>query len=1438
MSLQQEGNSLPSTLSDIAALSGFAPTAHTGGFINAADPTPSSQSAVQERGGLQTSPNVPKPGTSIDPATGKPHTAGLTRAELEEKKAAAAKAESLGAAAFGGAGGLGSSPNVPAPGTSINPETGKPHTAGLTRAELEAKKAAALASLNSASASAPSTGSAIPSSQPAASSATSGLSPEELEHIRQKGADLLDPAPQAEQARRSSVSQGGLATAGHPRRPSDVSGREQAAKQLAGVYPAGAQSATSGSPKDTSRRLSHLETDGASTAGSSTPGQEMPGGWGQTKPIPLAGSGPNAPTSLYDDVAEGLGKVGQAAFAAIPSPIKERFSSSPTSPSSVTGRRSSATALFDQAKVQASKLGSDLQGTIANTQRRASSSLGADGSFRKQVREFVDEAFNSTSSAAGPTFGFVPAAGAGAPSIGIAPRFSSPRQSAGTLPSETEGQKGVAALPKETKPVVPETNQGPRPGEFSPVLGASSQAGPSGTSGTDAAAPAVGEKSIVPSSSTAADPTSESSGLSVPGVASLLAAPAAAAALLPSFGSKDDTPSTFTGTATSGTAPATLPPPQHTEIQAQRHLDPVTEATTPGTATPASAAAPGGDSYLASVPGAAALAAAPAAIAEYIPGLSQNPVALQGVEPLTTPSLSGPGTVKPLDAGASEGAKGLDTAQPAGAHVAQPAIGHVNSAIPTELIPDQPTEAGVAGGPAAKDIDSTPATGTAGTIGTTGDSSYLSSVPGAATLAAAPAAIAALVPGFGDSAIKGVEPLTTPSASGPGTAGPLDTAGASGEGASPAGAHVAQPTSSTLATGTKSVGETPGSGVPTGAAAGTKAGDNTAGATGDSSYLSSVPGAATLAAAPAAVAALVPGFGDSAIKGVEPLTTPSASGPGTSAPLDTAGATGEGASPAGAHVAQPTSNTFATGTKSIDGVNDPSVGSSETETGKKGGSVLNSVPGLAGLAAAPAAAAALVSGSKEKDNVGSDRGLDSTGSVGGASGITDSTTTGTGSHGTTDSHLAPALPASGFGLGAPVGSHSISSSRTPTAPGSSTTLSTVNTSPTSGTSAAGTAGHGRDLVPDTRYGNERTNSTASVTAIAHGHEGSPLARGTVEREAERVEKEKAGTGVGSTPAAGEEESHKGRNAALGAGALGAGAAGARLAGKDKDGVTQSGEGQKSTTRGTGVNHTTSLTPGNEHEGVGHPASRDVAGASREPGSYPSADHARETTAPGAGAKYTSAGATSGPGDKAAEAGVVGGTGTAAGAAALISHDKDQKQAEETEKAVKKATPESAGTTGATSGATGAAPTKSTSATAPTSADDAATTPSNGNAKSSTGAATAGAAGVGAGAGAGAAALGHKSNPSTSTTSHSDGPRTPTTPTTPSRSTSGAAAGAGTTPVQGSGHNRTGSSASGGTPGKKVGFMKKLKGEIKVIGGKLQNDDKKVALGEKIKHGEA
>jgi hypothetical protein len=71
-------------------------TAQTGGFVSAASPEVALSHSQPPPdvsgwgGGLGSSPNVPRPGTSIDPATGKPHVAGLTRAELEAKRAAAA----------------------------------------------------------------------------------------------------------------------------------------------------------------------------------------------------------------------------------------------------------------------------------------------------------------------------------------------------------------------------------------------------------------------------------------------------------------------------------------------------------------------------------------------------------------------------------------------------------------------------------------------------------------------------------------------------------------------------------------------------------------------------------------------------------------------------------------------------------------------------------------------------------------------------------------------------------------------------------------------------------------------------------------------------------------------------------------------------------------------------------------------------------------------------------------------------------------------------------------------------------------------------------------------------------------------------------------------------------------------------------------------------
>ncbi|OCF32178.1 hypothetical protein I316_06092 [Kwoniella heveanensis BCC8398] len=483
-----------------------APTAQTSGFAQAGDAPPSEQVGTTSNsssgggGGLATSSLVPKPGTTIDPATGKPHTAGLTRAELEAKRAAEAVAGEGqgGAAAAELQGGLQSSPLVPKPGTSIDPATGKPHTAGLTRAELQAKRAAEAA--------AAATGSS-PSSQPASSAeippnqhGTSGVSNEELEQIKNKGADLLDPTPLALQARRSSHSQSQSGFAPDGRRLSDLTGREQAARQLAG---------TAVPPN----------VGTAPGAGEITPGLELPGAWGPAKTVPFPGTAPNAPTSIYEDVAEGLGKVGQAAFAAIPSPIKEAFSTQPTSPTQSTSpkapssprfnvaasppigtsppearrtsgeaRRSSVTALFDQAKLQATKVASDVTGTLQNTQRDLGTSLGKDSEIFKNVKGFVSEAFSNP----GPTqstgigMGFYPTGPGRAHPIGITPRFSLPSEEpAGAQPGEhtsgvgalpgTAAETGVAILPEEKKPAATlpsQENQGVRPGESSGGVGA------------------------------------------------------------------------------------------------------------------------------------------------------------------------------------------------------------------------------------------------------------------------------------------------------------------------------------------------------------------------------------------------------------------------------------------------------------------------------------------------------------------------------------------------------------------------------------------------------------------------------------------------------------------------------------------------------------------------------------------------------------------------------------------------------------------------------------------------------------------------------------------------------------------------------------------------------------------------------------------------------
>jgi hypothetical protein len=114
-------------------------TAHTSGFVEPKD-TSSTSSAIPAASSSSstTAPSTFSAAPAVTPATAILGSAGIP-----------AQFGYMGGA-FGvtnyssGAGGLQSSPNVPAPGSSIDPSTGKPFSAGMTRAELEAKKAADL----------------------------------------------------------------------------------------------------------------------------------------------------------------------------------------------------------------------------------------------------------------------------------------------------------------------------------------------------------------------------------------------------------------------------------------------------------------------------------------------------------------------------------------------------------------------------------------------------------------------------------------------------------------------------------------------------------------------------------------------------------------------------------------------------------------------------------------------------------------------------------------------------------------------------------------------------------------------------------------------------------------------------------------------------------------------------------------------------------------------------------------------------------------------------------------------------------------------------------------------------------------------------------------------------------------------------------------------
>lgn len=286
--------------------------------------------------------------------------------------------------------------------------------------------------------------------------------------------------------------------------------------------------------------------------------------------------------------------------------------------------------------------------------------------------------------------------------------------------------------------------------------------------------------------------------------------------------------------------------------------------------------------------------------------------------------------------------------------------------------------------------------------------------------------------------------------------------------------------------------------------------------------------------------------------------------------------------------------------------------------------------------------------------------------------------------------LAAALPQTHLTQGAARGATDIEATPGVSAPGSSSSTITAQ---------------------DTRQSNDRTTSLASVTAIRGGTEG-----------------ERHATSVGSSPLAGipitTGEGVRAGLASQGEGVLAAQASAARdvpgAALKSQSSTLATGAPVAAAGVPTGdISHTAqtkSLTPGTVEEGVGHPSTRGAEGTTRQPGTYPAADHgAPTTTAAAAAHEPISPASTNSP-----------------------------------------LTPKSPATK---------------------IKDDSAIAEHNGNGNGN----------------------GHH-QPETS-------------------------------------HRRTGSTAStGSNGGKKVGFLKKLKGEIKVISGKIGHDNEKVEEGERIKHG--
>ena len=247
----------------------------------------------------------------------------------------------------------------------------------------------------------------------------------------------------------------------------------------------------------------------------------------------------------------------------------------------------------------------------------------------------------------------------------------------------------------------------------------------------------------------------------------------------------------------------------------------------------------------------------------------------------------------------------------------------------------------------------------------------------------------------------------------------------------------------------------------------------------------------------------------------------------------------------------------------------------------------------------------------------------------------------------------------------------------------------------------------------------------------------------------------------------------------------------------------------------------SLTPGAEHQGVGHPATRHMDGASRGPGQYPTSEVSHGAASAGSATRSTTTSGTTAPNEKPIGFAHIAGASAVPTSQPVVGLDPVPTSAARgphdfSNTATSGAMASDANRTGFghTAGASAVPASEPVVGVAPSTGTNTATNTATGP---------------------------HPVNPSTDHhTASADVAHSPARdaarPSTDSHTTHSTAAPVtpkSSTIAEDPSHHRTGSA---GSSGKKIGFMHKLKGEMKVFKGKLQNDPSSIELGEKMKHG--